>query len=555
MSRRQHLLLWTLSALLGWWFGSAHAALPMATHQRPAKPSPAEAAVLRYVSAMAQGDSAQVGRMDFACAYRLVRASSGSRPSFPPETNPFYATCWESIRKAHAAVIQATDSGIDTLWPGKGWLVVFEEDLARYPPSCFVMETLGAAPPAGGFRVELLGSQPLPPASIRLTEDGPVHVASATRVRVRVSYKDPLLSPVSVAPRSARWTTATTRPRLALKSLTLRWIVLSGLKQLGFPSDMAVLNLPIRASSAEGPAVPATAEPSGYEPGSAQWWQPADAPGLLLAAVARAQMFPELHDRLAMLNRVLLIDPAQLEALTMLTQELYHMLMQLAARTLGVVVSEPALARVFNELYWTTSAQTTRWDPALGMQMDGVFLETAADCLHRAIPAMEQLAKVRPQDFENRLHLGNVYRWNGEYQAAIAAHLALLSEVPSHRTTLRARILNELAWSRITKVAWNHTFSALDLEQAYREAQEAFQLTDIPLERFLARYTMAWSVLLMADRDHHQLLDLLTEARALFLTLPGASPALWRYLLGWETLKMVLDADPIFQPLFEGANG
>jgi hypothetical protein len=41
----------------------------------------------------------------------------------------------------------------------------------------------------------------------------------------------------------------------------------------------------------------------------------------------------------------------------------------------------------------------------------------------------------------------------------------------------------------------------------------------------------------------------LTEAKTLYRDLPGASPASWTYLLSHESLKMVLDADPIFASL------
>jgi hypothetical protein len=507
--------------------GPADAAPPAAAKKRASKASPAEESVLRYVAAMAAGDKAAVGKLDFACAYRLAGGGSAPPRAFPPDTDPFYAACWESIGKAHAAVIQETEQGIDALWPGKGSLVMFEEDFARYAPSCFVMEALGASPPAGGILVEVLGSRKLTPASFRLSEDGPVLSAPATLVRLAVRYKDPLLSPVSYAPGSSRWTTTTKRPRQALKSLTLRWIVLSELKKLGFPADTAVLNLPVKEASATAPAVPFTAETGGYEPNSAQWWQPADAPGILIAAVGRAQLFPELHDRLAMLNRVLIIDPAQGEALTVMTRDLYAVLLRLAVRTHQVAVSDPALAEVFNELYWNTYAQTTRWDLSLGMEMGGLSQPTAADFLYRMLPAMQQLAKVRPQDLENRLHLGNAYRWNVDQRATIATHEALLGDVPPHRPAVRARVLNELAWSRIAKVAWNRTFSDTGIQQAYREAEEAYQLTDSPLDQFVARYTMAYSLLFMPERDNRKLLDLLMEAKTLYLALPGTSPASW----------------------------
>jgi len=518
------------------------------------KPSRAVEAVQRYVAALAAGDKAAAGRLDFACAYRLAATGAAPARGFPADTDPLYAACWESIGKVHASVIPRTDQGVNTLWPGRGSLVFFNDDFARYPPSVFVMEALGASPPAGGLLVDVLDGRTMVPATFRLKENGPVVATPASLVRLSVGYKDPLLSPVSYAPGFEQSAEAA-KPllqRQALKRVTVRWIVLSDLKRLGFPADQAVLNLPVREASARTQAVPFTAEGGGYEPDSARWWQPDDAPGVLIAAVGRAAQFPEIRDRLAMLNRVLIIDPLQPEALTLLSRDLYEGLLRIASATHNLSVGDATLSMVFNELYWNTYAQTTRWDLSLGMDMGGLSQPSAADFLYRMIPAMQRLERVRPQDLENRLRLGNAYRWNVDQLIAIATHEALLKEVPTNRPNVRARVLNELAWSRIAKVAWNRTFSDTGILQAYQEAEEAYRLSDVPIDKFVSSYTMAYSLLFMPHRDNQKLLERLTKARALYLALPGASPASWEFLLSPESLKMVLDADPIFKPLLEG---
>ncbi len=533
--------------LLGLWLGPADAA-PALKKGVPAKPPQAVDVVQRYVQAMAAGDKVAAGKLDFACAYRL--ATAGPATAFPPDGDPLYGTCWEPIARTHASVIQQKDLGVDALWPGTGSLVFFEENLARYAPSLFVMEALGASPPAGGLVVDLLDSKPIPPASFRLKENGPVVAAKAVLVRLLVGYRDPLLSPVAYAPGSYTYTnTAKRLQRQALKTVMLKWIVLSDLKKLGFPADTAVVNLPAREASTTEQAVPFTAETGGYEPDSARSWQPNDAPGVLIAAVGRASQFPEVRDRLGMLNRVLMIDPSQLEALTLLTHDLYQVLLHIAAVTHNVPVNDPALSIVFNELYWNTYAQTTRWDLSLGMEMGGLSQPTGADFLYRMIPAMRQLEKVRPQDLENRLRLGIAYRWNMDQLAAIALHETILKEIPPQRTAVRARVLTELAWSRIAKVAWNRTFDDPGILQAYKEADEAYQLADKPLDQFVAAYTMAYSLLFTPKRDNKLILERLTEAKKLYRDLPGASSASWKYLLSHESLKIVLDADPIFEPL------
>lgn len=526
--------------------GPADAASPK--KKGPPKPSPAVELVQRYVAAMAAGDKAAAGRLDFACAYRLAAAGS---TSFPPDTDPLYPACWEPVGQSHDAAIQHADQGVRVLWPGRERLVFFRDDLTRYAPSAFVMETLGAEPPAGGILVDVLDERRLPPASFRLTDNGPTRSAPATLVRIAVGYKDPLQSPVAYTPGSTHWANTTTRPRQALKRVTLKWVVLSDLKKLGFPSDAAVVNLPVRDATTTTPPVPFTAATSGYEPESAGWWTADDAPGVLTAAVARASLFPELRDRLAMLNRVLLIDPSQPEALTLVSRDLYEILLGVAALTHHQRVGDQTLLMVFNELYWNTYAQTVRWDLSLGMDMGGLAQPSAADFLHHMIPAMQKLEQLRPRDFENRLRLGNAYRWNIDQLIAIATHESLLNEIPPQRTAVKARVLNELAWSRIAKVAWNRNFSDTGILQAYREAEEAFHLTDVPIDKFVSAYTMAYSHLFMPQRDNQKLLERLTEAKKLYLVLPGASPVSWKFLLSPESLKMVLDADPIFAPLLQ----
>jgi len=139
--------------------------------------------------------------------------------------------------------------------------------------------------------------------------------------------------------------------------------------------------------------------------------------------------------------------------------------------------------------------------------------------------------------------------------AAISTHETLLGEGPLQRAAVRGCVLNELAWSRIAKVAWNRTFEDPGILQGYQEAEEAYQLTDTPLDKFVATYTMAYSLLFTPKRDNKLILERLAEAKALYLALPGASPVSWKYLLNHESLKIVLDADPIFKPLLEGAEG
>jgi hypothetical protein len=525
--------------------------------EHPAHAAPPQkkvaAAAQQYVQAMASGDRAAVGRLDFACLYQMVSASAKRVDKFPPDSDPAYPACWAPIAEANGAAVERRELGMDVMWPGQGRLVFFGEDLSRYPASSFVMELLGMSPPGGGLQAEVVDSAPLPAASFRLREDAPIVPATATLVRLRITYKDPLTSPVTYAPGAYKWTNTVKRPRQALKAITLKWVVLSGLRKLGFPGDVAVLNLPVAKLSedAGGPreAIPFVTETSGAVANSSVWWGPADAPGTLIAAVGRAALFPDQRERVALLNRVLIIDPGQPDALMTLTRDLYASILRDGAAAHKFAFGDPVLASRFDELYWDTYAQTTRMDLALGMEMGGLPKPTTADSLYRMIPAMEKLAQVRAEDLENRLRLGIAYRWNNDQLLAISTHEALLKDTPKERAPFRARVLIHLAWSRIAKVAWNRIFDDPIIFDAYKAAEEAFSLTDNPVDKFAAAYTMAYSLAFTPKRDNHKMLEHLTEARRWFLQLRGASPDSWRYLLANDTLKGVVEADPVFQPL------
>jgi len=252
------------------------------------------------------------------------------------------------------------------------------------------------------------------------------------------------------------------------------------------------------------------------------------------------------------LNRVLIVDPGHVAALTILTGELYQTLVNAGAAVHHVPIGDAALAARFNELYWNAYAQASRIDISYPRNMigkDGVAAPTPADYLYRMLPAMERLARLQPDDLENRIRLGNAYRWNNDPQGAIATHEAVLKDIPPERAALKARVLLELAWSRIAKVAWNRIFDDPNIVEAYREASEAYTLTDRPIEKFTAAYTMAYSLLFTPNRDNHAMLEHLTEARGWYLKLPGSSPKSWVYLLSNDNMKGVVEADPAFQPL------
>jgi hypothetical protein len=330
-------------------------------------------------------------------------------------------------------------------------------------------------------------------------------------------------------------------------------VVLSGLKRHGFPADAAVVNLLVQdGGPAEGiqqEIIPFVTEKSKAIPGSVVWWEPDDAPGLLVAAAARAAAFPNLRDRVALLNRILIIDPNQTDALTVLTRDLYAVILREAMVAHKLTVKDPSLAMAVNEQYWNVYAQGERLDLSLDMEMGGLDKPTTADYLYRLLPALRTLAQVRPEQLDNRFRWGAALRWNLDQDLSIQVHEQLVKDVPMERKTAKAEALLQLAWSRINKVAWNRNLDDKDVQAAYQDAEQAAALAEIPLDKFIAEYTKAYSLLFSPSRDNRAILGHLTEAKRWFDEIPGNNQQVWDFFIGADSLKSVLDADPIFQPL------
>ena len=543
----------TLSIVTAMTLIETSSALAAAAKKSKQAVTSAEATAQRYAEAMGAGNKVGVGQLDFSCQYPLVAAAPHGIKTYPADSDLVYDSCWQRLREVHASTLIRSDVGMEVLWPRNGELVFFGEDLNHYPASAFVTDSLGLTPPGTGFHTHIVGSASLPSASFRLRPNGPIVAVPTTLVKLSISYQDPLMAPLTYAAGSVKWTTTIKRTRRALKEITTQWVVLSGLKKHGFAGDRAVVNLPVTSGAISDSGIqekiPFVTETSRALPDSLVWWGPTDVPGLLTAGAARAATFPELRDRVAMLNRVLIIDPNQAEALLVLSRHLYAIVLREAFPFHKLTVRDPALALVVNEHFWNIYAQAVRMDLSLGMEMGGFDKPTTADYLYRMLSAMRTLAVVRPEQLDNHFRLGVAYRWNNDQEPAIATHQSLVKAIPAERRAGRAEALLQLAWSRINKVAWNRNFDDPDIRVAYQDADEALTLADLPLDKFMAEYTKAYSLLFTPDRDNRALLERLTEAKRWFAEIPGQTPDIWQFFIGAESLKAVLDADPIFQPI------
>jgi hypothetical protein len=146
------------------------------------------------------------------------------------------------------------------------------------------------------------------------------------------------------------------------------------------------------------------------------------------------------------------------------------------------------------------------------------------------------------------------YRWNNDQVPMIETFDALVKDIPNERKTPKAEALTQLAWSRINKVAWNRILHDPDSVRAYEDAYASSAIAELPLDKFLAEYTMAYSMIFMPDYgDKNRMLQHLTAAKRWFDEIPGKDDGVWRYFLHSERLMAVLNADPMFQPILASA--
>lgn len=530
----------------------ARAAEPVSTNGNQA----AVQAVQNYVLAVAGRDAAGVAQNDVVCLLRMVEAGATGKGQFLPESDPVYSWCWDRLAQAHAEVVQSRDLALDELWPGVGKLVNFR-DFKRFEiaetrayqraPSFFVMPEIGDVSGHPGFALEVLETAPLPHASFQPPGSEHMVAVPTTLVRVRIAYPDPMTSPAANGPGQQDWVVPYKKPIHPVKAVTVKWVVMSGLLQHGFPVDVAVLNIPLVSSM--GTPIPFVVDPGGFEQHSTEYWSPKEAHAALTAGLERAKTLPTRRERISMINRILVVNPLHEEGLKAISAELYDGLLAFGARTHGVQLESGPLYQAFNALYWTIQSSTDRMDISLEMEMGGKSEPTPADYLYRLIPAMETLVDLNPGDVETRLKLVMAYRWTNDQVSAIMTPQQLLSELPAKQADVRARVLMALAWSRISKVAWNRFFDDPDIMQGYKDADEAFGLTSDPLVKFSAAYAKAYSLVFRPKRDNQEMLELLQEAKRWYQRIPGATTQSWVFLLQNDTLKGLVETDPTFQSL------
>ncbi|MDR4494206.1 MAG: hypothetical protein R3B74_07250 [Nitrospirales bacterium] len=512
--------------------------------------------IREYAQAVGKADQVAAGQRDFVCLFKMAQQQLLKDGQFPDPLNPVYEWCEQRRMAAHKRMISTKDRALDNVWPGPGQLVDFadfqrfyiaETKSQQIASSFFVMSAIARHEPNAPFTIELVDSGALPHASFPTADESGVIAAPTMFVTTKITYPNPLTAPISNGPGVEDWAVPYKKAQRVIKSVQVKWVVLSDLKRLGFPTDRAVLDLPLDGQ--HGTTIPFVVDLGGFVQKSTEWFSEQDQPDAIATGIQQAQEAANILDAIMRLNRVLMIGPDNKQTLEVFADQLYKGFLSYGGRLNGVHVNDPRLAQRLNELYWTVQSQTDRFDMSLGMEIGGKAEPMPADYLYRMIPVMEALASLEPGDFSNRRRLSSTYRWTNDQMAALSSPQELLTEIPSEQQELRVEVMLELAWARIGKVAWNRHFDDPDIRKGYESAKRALDLTQDPLNKFTAAYAMAYSLAFHVPRDNEAMLNLLKEAREWFQKIPGATPDAWAFMLNNDTLKGLVDTDPAFKVL------
>lgn len=521
---------------------------------------PAQIAV-QYVLALAAEQVEEWAGLDLGCLSRQPAAADRQAAQ----------ACWQEMLDAHRALVaDDPETGIfGAVGRGVGFGLLSDRhrqsDLWReYPPSLFVSPVVVRKDHGPIPHLKVAKVEPTRPIALVLSKETEPASVRGTAVDLAVTYPDPLTAPLALRPEEVWWTNGAVRRYGPIRQVVVRFIVVSGLRKLGYSKDSAVLNetLPNAPSipgvrydrlsesgRAFGRAAGRSSEPflrSGLVPGSARWWDRAQAGERFDAALRDAQRAPVASERVATLTRLLLLDWRHPEVNAQLGNELYRQFLSEGLARSGIKAQDEAVQFRLAELYWNLQAQTWRQE----LTAVAVGYEPAADALYGAIATLEVGARDPSASVEIRRRLGAVYRWNNDGESALHVHEELLKgNGESDEPARRGQLLVEIAWDRIQWVSWNRRYDHPWLLQAEAEAQQALTLARAPEEKLLAAEALLLIEALSTSRNMAQLRELAQISRHWYDQIPGVEE-LWAYLIGNDIVKAVVpEGESVTLPL------
>ncbi len=490
---------------------------------------------LQYAQALAHSKIDTWAAADLGCLIQARNASGGTSPKLKAERA---RRCWDETVQNHTSMVeQQTEAGVfNATERGVGLGLLHDRHRAtehwkEYPPAVFVSPSIVLQDQAPIPKLTVVGTSPKQRFALSNIQEGSLVSVRGHAVDIKIVYPDPLTAPLALRPEEIWWGNGSPRQFGPVHEVVARFIVVTGLRKLGFPTDRAVMNEglpdgPLIASTHYGlrpdngrkfdPAGPAQAVVKGeLVPGSAQWWERADAEPFMRAALKRAAHITA-EARAGLLTRLLLIDPEDVLTHSVRGNDSYQALLQQGVARGGLAARDGHALRRITELYWTIQAQT--WRQEVTAVSEGY--EPAADALYRALASYETLVQEGRATPEQRRRLGVLTRWNNDPAGALAIHEALLRD-STPGTTEYATILTEIAWDRIQFVSWNRRYTHPWLTQAQAEAEEAVRLLRQPYDQLPAHYAQVAVESLSVPRNLDQFQERMQQIRQDVNQIPG----------------------------------
>ncbi len=505
----------------------------------------------QYAEALASANWATWATLDLGC---LALSRQRGAPAGIDKT------CWEDTMKAHRALVDdEPETGVfGAVGRGIGFGLIAEshrqaDTWKNYPPAIFVSPAV-----VKETTPVITVKKVWPTRTIAIQEKGNDPVAvRGTLVEARISYPDPLTAPLALRPGEVWWASGQIRRYGPVREVDVRFVVVSGLRKLGYARDAAVVN----EALADAPQIPGArygldpdnigraferpGAPSAEPPvkgelvvGSARWWSKAEAAEHFRAGIERAKHLPSRSDRLALLKRLLLIDPNDAEANSLLGSELFEAFLAEGLKKSGINAADPAAKRRLTELYWNIQAPT--WRQELTAVATGE--EPAAEALYGAIAAFEIVVNSDAGSPEIRRRLGALYRWNGEAEAALVLHGQLFQQATEADGAGRGALLLEMAWDRIQWLAWNRRYEHPWHGLARREAEQALELVEDPLDKMTAAQALLLLETLSLDRTPNSVQDRVRLVKQWYdrVPLPVGMVGVWAHLVGNDLVKALV---------------
>jgi len=488
-----------------------------------------------YAEAMAGGKVAEWAGFDLGCLTRQMNLGGSAVPALNHEIPQ---NCWKDTLAAHRELIRdEPESGIfGALGRGTGLGLIHEShrhaDFWKdYPPALAISPAIVPQGQQASLpHVTIAGSRPSRPGGLLLVPgQNPVEV-QVVEVHLLVTYPDPMVAPLALRPDEPWWASGVIRRYGPVRTLLVRFFVVSGLRNYGYAVDYAIVNEALVDA-------PQLAEPGspGILPDSPKWWDRNQAAQLFEDELRQAQQMVSYTDRLGKYRRLLSLDPNYPALNAALGGDLYLAFLREGMAKGGINAPDEATLFRLVELYWNLQAQTWRQE----------FTEVAtghsraADAFFAAIPALEIAVRGTAGSPELRRNLGALYRWNNDSASALHIHEELLNNVPLTDQELRGQLLLEIAWDRIQWLSWNRRYDHPWLAQAREEAKEALRLSESPLDKLVAAQASLIIETLSVPRDQQRLQASVQLSRSLHDQITGVT-GLWPHLIGNDLVKSLL---------------